>query len=414
MANDLFKKAKRLIEIQENKKGQCFVYGCRNKTIQYHPTLESKIIKGLYEKDKENKETVFYLKDNPKYTPELLTKKSLENIEPKRKLVSRNIEKSSLLIGFCKRHNYEISNKLNNASYKNENKINFLHAFSAYASYTSKSKKQISLGCTEMLDVLENKEEQMTPWKESLLPMVQKVLDDIPDDFFIGFGTMEPLTEVLDQVVEAIEETEFSVAITHIQEQINDKKLYPMTATDFKTKIKLLVHSICLSDKCPVTHSKYDLDFFMMMFEGVKKMESKVNLMWLCNKYDEMTYVSRSIKGIYGIVGSFVYKLSDEQLVTLSIFPEYEKGRTQVLQSSLKDNGVDFKKIKEMDEYEYRQLISVIIADSGSNIFMSPSFFYNLETDIQSRFLDKEGDGKRINIFTENTELEDKDQIILN
>lgn len=408
MENDELKEIKRFLEIQESKskKGQCFVYGCRDKAIQYHPTVESKIITGLYERDNENKKTIFYLKDNPKYTPELLTNKSPENKEPKRKLVSRNNEKSSLLIGFCKRHNYEISDKLDNAPYKNENQINFLHAFRAYASYTSKSKKQFSLGCNEMLDVLENNEEQMTPWKESLLPMVQEILDDIPDDFFIGFGTMEPLTEVLDQVVEAIEETKFSMAITHIQEQINDKNLYPMTATDFKTKIKLLVHSICLSDMCPVTHSKYDLDFFMMILEGIKKLESKVNLMWLCNNYTEMTYISRSLKGIYGIAGSFVYKLNDEQLVTLSIFPDYEKGRTRVLQSSLKDNGIDFKKIKEMDEFEYRQLISVLIADGGSNIYMSPSFFYNLETDIQSRFLERESgsDDERINIFTECTE----------
>lgn len=414
--SDKILELKRFLLIEEYKSGKCFADGCMTELIHLDPLFEPNSIAELYEKDKENNSSVFYLNDNLEYIPDFLIEKSFNKKVPSRKLVSRSSQNPSIFNGFCINHNAEEFYGIDRNSYENKQEINFLHAYRAFGHFFSVSKSKNHFACHKLIEFIESSEVKAPSKLVEGMASLKEMFDEIPDDFIVNYELFEPVLEVFSEKVRTLEKNRFSGMINLNLDEICDKNRYPVIATEFKTNINVLIHSVVMSDDCPVTLANYELEIYVHKLKENNAMEAKFKSIQKSKAYSEMVMFSRAIDGVYGITGSFVHQFDDFELITVTIFSEPNKGETQVLLSSFEGTNTDFDKIQKMEDLEFRQLISEIILQSGSNIFMSPSFFYNLDSNIQSYFLNHEDrkEDERVNIFPEISKKASRTEIILN
>lgn len=398
---------KDLLKKLEEKKGLCFIDGCNRQSIGSHTISESRILEKLQEKDGKYGLVLLQLEDKPNVDFKQKTISTYKNSE--RQLIRKGKTNSSVFYGFCDRHDPELFYELDNENYFNNSKINFLHAYRAFALYISNANNQFSFAQNKTLESLKSINPQVTKLEPDL-QKVSQLLNKIPDNYNLIFEEMKPLLVQMESLIQnniGVDKSELRQSMHQQLSQLTDKTLFPITGSVFKDKIKTIIDSSTSKMQIPeelINDLEYSIKYRV---EENNKIKSLFNSACLNEKYDTIDCLSRPIFGIYGITGNFVFKTINNDLLSLTFFPEFETCKTQVIISSLENNKTILSKINIMDDIEYKNLLSSIIIGQGTNVFMKPSFYKNLDPKIQTRILDNKAiiNQKDLNYFKRKEEV---------
>lgn len=401
MPNKKLNHIKDLLKKLEKNKGLCFVDSCGRRAIGSHTISESRILEKLQESDGKHGVVLLQLEDKPNIDFIQKTFSTYKNSE--RKLIRTGKSKSSVFYGFCNKHDPDLFHELDNKTYINNDKVNFLHTYRAFALYISKSNDQFSFLKKKVLTNLTRNNSQTLNLNQGL-QKISQLLNNIPNGYMMKFEEMKPLIDQLEELIRkdfVIDKSELKQSLNHQIYQLTDESLFPITGSLFKEKIKTIIDSSSSKMQIP---ENLVIDLENAIEDRIKendKIKLLFNSVCLNRKYNLINYLSRPLDGIYRITGNFVLDTINHGLMSLTFFPEFESDKTQVIISSLQNDKLFLSQVDLMDDVEYKKLLSSIIIGQGTNVFMSPSFLENLDTEIQAKILDKKTNFnmKDLNIF---------------
>jgi len=398
-----YKKLNQLQKLLKNfeiKKSLCFIDECKLQSIGSHSISESRVLEHLQEKDGKHGLALLHLEDKPTVDFKLKKLSSYKNQE--RQLVRKGKSKASVFYGFCNKHDPDLFYQLDNETYKNNSKINFLHAYRAYALYVSNSNNQIYLFQNKVLESIKSINPEAAKINPALTE-VSKLINQIPDDILIGFEEMKPLIEEIDETIRKnilIKESDLKESFNEQLSQFTDENSFPITGFLFKKNLQSIFDSsseIEVSDEL-ITNLEEAIKLRTKENDWLK---SIINPACLNENYNELKYLSRPLNTVYGITGNFVFRGTNNDFLSLTFFPEYESGKTQVIISSLENNETFLSQLNIMDDIQYKTLLSSIIIGQGTNVFMKPSFFESIDAEVKAMILEKKVSfiQKSFNIF---------------
>lgn len=402
MPNQKLTHLKEILKKLKQNKGRCFIDSCGRKAIGSHTISKSRILEKLQENDEKLGVILLHLEDkiNVDFKHRILS--TYQNSE--RRLIKKGKSSASVFYGFCVKHDATLFQELDNETYANTHKINFLHAYRGFALYVTKSNDQFSFLQNK---ILENSIRIENPRTEDLnqgLEKVSDVLDHIDDNFNLESDETRTLIDVIRLLIQkdiVVDETELRKSINRQLSQLNEDILFPIPGFVFKKKIKKIIDSAYLKIGVPEKRIAELENAVNHRIKENKRIRSIFNTAVLKQNYDVIDYVSRPIHGIYNITGNFVFCNAHNELFSLTFFPEFETNKTQVIIASLEEKQETLNHLKKMDDLEYRKLLSSIIIHQGTNVFMSPSFFDKLDEEIQTELVSKKSTSnpRILNIF---------------
>ena len=404
MIHDKLNHLQKLLKKFDNKKGLCFVDNCNHVAIGSHTISEAKVLDQIQENDGKHGDVLLHLEDKPLINYKEKVVITYKNTE--RHLVRRGKSKSSVFYGFCNTHDTVLFRELDNLDYANNSRINFLHAYRAFALYATILNEYLFNFKNKTLKQLNEVNPQLSIMK-SEFKAISKVFDKIPNDYSINYEEIKPELDHIEKLVKQdiiFDKNNLRKSIIKELSALIDKSLYPINGLELKEKLSKFMDS-CISRMQLPEKLLIELEHTIKLkIEENNIIRTLFNSIYQNEKYDELSYLYRPIEGIYKFTGNFVFHLNNE-MFSLTFFPEFENGQTHVILTSIADNETFFNKINGMDDLEFKNLLSSIIINQGTNVFMSPSFWDSLDKVIQNKILNKKTRFKQgdKNVFNENT-----------
>jgi hypothetical protein len=402
MSNQKLNHLKELLKKLKQNKGRCFIDSCGRKSIGSHTISKSRILEKLQESDKKLGVILLHLEDKTNVDFKHRTLSTYQNSE--RRLIKKGKSSASVFYGFCVKHDATLFHELDNENYSNTDKVNFLHAYRGFALYVTKSNDQFSFLQNK---ILENAIHIENPRIEDLnqgLEKVSEVMDDIDDNFQLQAHETIHLIDKIRILIQkdiVVDENELRKSINRQLSQLNEDILFPLPGFIFKKKIKKIIDSAYLKIGVPEKRIAELENAVNHRIKENKRIKSIFNTAVLKENYNVIDCISRPIDGIYNITGNFVFSNAHNELFSLTFFPEFETNKTQVIIASLENKQKALNHLKKMDDLEYKKLLSSIIIHQGTNVFMSPSFFEQLDAEIQTEIVSKKSTSnpRILNIF---------------
>ncbi|MDD2982404.1 MAG: hypothetical protein PHQ74_03365 [Crocinitomicaceae bacterium] len=402
MSNQKLNNLKELLKKLKQDKGRCFIDSCGRKSIGSHTISKSRILEKLQENDEKLGVILLHLEDKTNVDFKHRTLSTYQNSE--RRLIKKGKSSASVFYGFCVKHDANLFQELDNETYSNTDKINFLHAYRGFALYVTKSNDQFSFLQNK---ILENSIRVENPRTEDLnqgLEKVSHVMDQIDDNLQMQAQKTTSWIDKIRVLIQkdiVVDETELRKSINRQLSQLNEDILFPIPGYVFKKKIKKIIDAAYLKIGVPEKRIPELENIVNHRIKENRRIKSIFNSAVLKKNYNVIDYVSRPIDGIYNITGNFVFCNSRKELFSLTFFPEFETKKTQVIIASLEDRQETLNQLKTIDVLEYKKLLSSIIIHQGTNVFMSPSFFDQLDEEIQKEMVSEKSTSnlRILNIF---------------
>lgn len=394
----------KLLNKFENKKGLCFVDNCDQVAIGSHTISEAKVLNQIQENDGKHGDVLLHLEDKPliNYKKKIV----LTYTPPKRHIVRRGKSKSSVFYGFCNTHDTVLFRELDNLDYSNNSRINFLHAYRAFALYSTNLNESLFDFKNKTLKKLNEVNSQFSTMR-SKFKSISKLFNSIPNEYSISYEETKPDLEKIENLVShdlIIDKNNLRKFINKEFSTLSDKNNYPLTGLELKKKLSKFIDSCISRLQLPEKLILELEETVKLKIEENRIITTLFNSIYQNENYDDIRYLYRPIHGIYKFTGNFVFHLNNE-LFSLTFFPEFENGQTHVILSSISKNETFFNETDAMDDLEFKNLLSSIIINQGTNVFMSPSFWESLDKGIQNKILNKKTQFKQgeMTVFNENT-----------
>lgn len=361
----------------------CFLSDCSNKSIDSHSISKSRVFKVL---TSDKSEKLLMLED--KYSSDFSKGKMSSFQARNRELIPISQVSASTFKGFCSDCDKKLFKDLDDYSYSNSPKTNFLHVLRAYSFKLREERKLFQLISNKTIQLGETVDNDTVNENHPAL----NLLNLLPKSTMVLWEMASPILDQLSIEIDAL-----SVVVPNLKNdneiielgaiEILNKERYPMTLANFingfSNLLKLKNEKMDELKESKENGNIKDIEEYASeVLKHQNEVSEKLTKCIRNESYDGFQHVTLSINGIHKITGNFIYYTSDNEEIALTFFPESETKKTIFIFSVWNPSHsqeIYLKRINLLEPSAIKQFVSNVILSQGTNIYLSQDFLETLE-----------------------------------